>query len=57
MYCATSKEIIKPAAIRYMHVSALVVEGYIDLKYYYSLHFSTILLSQVSVLEATGFVN
>ena len=51
---ATSKEIITPRVVVYMRVQALVKQGYLDVKCYYSPHFSTTLLSQVSVVEATG---
>ena len=54
MHGATSKEIITPHAVGYMRVRALVKQGYLDVKCYYSPHFSTTLLSQVSVIEATG---
>ena len=54
MHGATSKQVITPQAVGYLRVRALVKEGYIDVKCYYSPHFSTTLLSQVSVIEATG---
>ena len=54
MHGATSKEIITPHAVGYMRVRALVKQGFLDVKCYYSPHFSTTLLSQVSVIEATG---
>ena len=54
MHGATSKLIITPVAVGYMRVRALVQGGFIDVKCYYSPHFSTTLLSQVSVIEATG---
>ena len=48
MHGATSKEIITPCAVGFMRVRALVKQGYLDVKCYYSPHFSTTLLSQVS---------
>ena len=51
---ATSKEIITPTAVGSMRVRALTRQGYIDVKCYYSPHFSTTLLSQVSIVKATG---
>ena len=54
MYGATFKQIIIPRTVGYMRVHALTRQGYIDVKYYYSPHFSTTLLSQVSVIETTG---
>ena len=54
MHGATSKEIITPTAVGLMRVCALTRQGFIDVKCYYSPHFSTTLLSQVSVIEATG---
>ena len=53
MHGATSKEIITPRAIGCMRVRALVKQGYLDVKCYYSPHFSTTLLLQVSVIETT----
>ena len=53
MHGATSKEIITPRAVGLMRVHTLTKQGYIDVKCYYSLCFSTTLLSQVSVIEAT----
>ena len=37
-----------------MRVCALTRQGYFDDKYYYSPHFNTPLLSQVSAIETTG---
>ena len=54
LHGATSKEIITPRADGLMGVCVLTKQGYIDVKYYYSPHFSTTLLSQVSVIKATG---
>ena len=54
MHGATSKEIITPRAVGFMRVCALTRQGYLDVKCYYSPHFSTTSLSQVSVIEATG---
>ena len=54
MHGATSKEIITPRAVGFMRVRALIRQGYLDVKYNYSSHFSTTLLSQVGVIEATG---
>ena len=54
MYGATSKQIITPRTVGYMTIRALVKQGYLDVKCYYLSHFSTTLLSQVSVIEATG---
>ena len=54
MHCATLKEIVTPRAVGLMRVCALTRQGYLDIKCYYSPHFSTTLLSQVSVIEATG---
>ena len=54
MHGATSKEIITPRAVGFMRVRALVKQGFLDVKCYYLPHFSTTLLSQVSVIEATG---
>ena len=53
MHGATLKEIITPRAVGLMRARALVNQGYIDVKFYYPPHFSTTLLSQVSVIEAT----
>ena len=50
----TSKEIITPRAVGLMRVRALTRQGYIDMKCCYLPHFSTTLLSQVSVIKATG---
>ena len=44
MHGATSKEIINPRAIGFMRVRALTQQGHLDIKYYYSPHFSTTLL-------------
>ena len=54
MHGTTSKEIIIPCAVGYMRVCALTCQGYLDVKCYYSSHFSTTFLSQVSTIEATG---
>ena len=54
MHGATSKQIITPGAIGYMRVCALTRQGFIDLKFYCLPHFSTTLLSHVSVIKATG---
>ena len=54
MHGATSKENITPHAVGYMRVRALTRQGYLNVKCYYSPHFSTTLLSQVGVIEATG---
>ena len=54
MHGDTSKKIITPRAVVFMRVRALVKQGYLDVKCYYSPHFSTTLLSQVSVIKATG---
>ena len=54
LYDATSKQIITPRAVGYMRDHALTRQGSIDVKCYYSPHFSTTLLSQVSVIKATG---
>ena len=54
MHGATSKEIITSSAVGFLKVRALTKQGYLDVKCYYSPHFSTTLLSQVSVIEATG---
>ena len=51
---ATSKEIITPRAVGFMRVRVLTCQGYLDVECYYSPHFSTTLLSQVSIIEATG---
>ena len=54
MHGATLKQIITPCVVGYMRVHALVNQGYLDVKFSYSPHFSTTLLSQVSVIEATA---
>ena len=54
MHGATLKEIITPRAVGLIRVCALTKQRYLDVKCYYSSHFSTTLLSQVSVIEATG---
>ena len=54
MHGATSKEIITPRAVGFKRVCVLTRLGYLDFKCYYSPQFSTTLLSQVSVIEATG---
>ena len=54
MHGATSKEIITPRAVGFMRVRTLARQVYLDVKCYYSPHFSTTLLLQVSVIEATG---
>ena len=54
MHGATSRGIITPCAVGSMRVHVLTRQGYIDVKCYYSPHFSTTLLSQVSVIETTG---
>ena len=54
MHGAASKEITTPHAVGFLRVQALVKQGYLDVKLYYSPHFSTTLLSQVSVIEAIG---
>ena len=41
---ATSKQTIKTRAVGYMRVRSLTKQGFIDIKCYYSLHFSTTLL-------------
>ena len=54
MHNATSKETITPRAVGLIRVRALIKQGCIDVQFYYSHHFSTTLLSQVNVIEATG---
>ena len=54
MHGASSKEIITQRAVGSMRVQALTTQEYLDVKCYYSPHFSTKLLSQVSVIEAIG---
>ena len=54
MYGATLKKIITPCAVGLMRVRVLTRQGYIDVKCHYSPHFSTILFSHFSVIEATG---
>ena len=54
MHGGTSKEIITPRTVGFKRVRVLTRQGYLNVKCYYSPHFSTTLLSQVSVIEATG---
>ena len=54
MHGATSKEIITPRDVELTRVCSLTRQGYLDVKCYYLPHFSTTLLSQVRVIEATS---
>ena len=54
MYNATLKEVVNPRAVVLMKVCAFTQQGYIDVKRYCSSFSSTILVSQVSVIKATG---
>ena len=51
---ATSKKIITTLTVEYMRACSLTRQCCIDMKCYYLHCFSTTLLSQVSVLKATG---
>ena len=50
----TSKLMITPRAVECMRVCALTRQGFIDVNYYFLPHFSTTLLSHVSVIKDTG---
>ena len=54
MHGFTSKKIITSCAVEYMRVHALTIHGYLDATCYYSPHYSTTLLSQVSAFKATS---
>ena len=54
MHGATSKDVITPQALGYLRVRSLTRDGFINVLCYYSPRFTTTLLSQVSVIEATG---
>jgi hypothetical protein len=54
MHGATPKDIIQPLAEGYLRVPALTTEGYVDVLCYFSSHFTSTLLSDRSVVMATG---
>jgi hypothetical protein len=54
MHGATSKDVIQPLAEGYLRVLALTTEGYVDVLCYFSPHFTLTLLSDRSVVMATG---
>ena len=55
MYGATNKSLlITPSAVGLLRIPALTPAGYVDVKCYYSPHFSTTLLSESDLVAATG---
>jgi hypothetical protein len=54
MYGATSKDIIQPLAEGYLRVPALTTKGYVDVLCYFPPYFTSTLLSDRSVVMATG---
>ena len=58
MYGATNKNLlITPTAVGKLRIPAMTQEGYIDVRCYYSSHFSSTLLSEADLLHATGKPN
>ena len=51
---ATSKTSIIPSAVGFFRVKANNIDGFMDIKCYYSPHFTSTLLSDEDVLHATG---
>ena len=54
MHGVTSQDVIIPQAVAYLQGRALTKKEYTDVLCYYSPHFTTTLLSQISVIEATS---
>ena len=55
MYGATNRKLlITPSAVGHLRIPALTLNGYIDVKCYYSPHFSSTLLSESDLVAATG---